>query len=740
MRIRTIFINALIVIFFLLLSSLNAQIKSSSPAVVLSNDLVRFEFEGENMGLSGMIDLTANVNHIQPVEGKHTLWEVNFGRGTQERAMSNTRFPCTVYRVDNLPDGTQKATFEWLNLEWMREEKAVNVRVTVELPRNSGIATWRINVDNECDYWGLKEVNFPRFNGYLKSGDYDVAFPRRNWGKLFKNCTEELSFEYPYGWQMPLQFLCAMKGKNAIYMATEDPQAWYKKFTINPGKEFTVKTFVEDMCVPGSDHKDPFPVKVGVYQGGWLDGCKMYRNFAVTAPWTSEGKVNQRASMPEALKNVGLWMIVSNYIGPESGTLAEKDKPLLDAQKYFDVPLAAHWYNWHVIKFDNNYPHYLPTKPGVPDQVRDLVSHGLMIMPYINGRIVDTFNDDFNQYLPYATKDQMGKPHLEIYGTESGRLTSMCVATEFWQNKVAEIVKQLGSEVGVDAVYIDQIAAGGPRLCFDKSHGHPLGGGHWWVDGYRQLLKKVQQVAHSEGRNMTITTECAAEPFMDGVDAFLIWVMRDERDIPMMTSVYSGYSIYFTSPARFDKGDRSWIMVQGRDFTWGCQNGWMSPQELLSPEHAKKAEYLKKIGKYRVATKKFLTYGELAGLVEPTNRIETVTECWPNHNGEDKNATLPSAQGAIWKSEDGSLGIFLVNYLERENTIEYTIDPAAYGIESCGKCPFKISTITIDGNSGETAMATCPIKRSEKLGPYEIKVLEIVKGCLGSNCPHEKKN
>ncbi len=700
----------------------------SVSAVGFGNDQVQFEFEEDYMGLAAMIDRISGVNHVQAVGGRHSLWQITFRRGTQEHSLSNTSNPCTSYRIENLENGTQRLILEWKGMDWWREKAAVDVTVTVDLPANTGIAEWRIQVENRCDFWGLWDVQFPKFNGFLKSGAYDVAFPRRNWGKLFKNCAENLTYDYPMGWGMPMQFLCAVQDDNGVYMAAHDPKAWTKEFSIEPGKEFRIKTYAEDMGVPGSDFRAPFPAMAGVYRGGWMRGCKIYRQFALTAPWTSKGKVSQRDGMPQALKDVGLWMIVGQYIGPEKGTILDRNKPLIDAAEYFDVPIASHWYNWHQIAFDNNYPHYFPTKQGIPEQARDLVKRGQIIMPYINGRIVDTFNEDFEEFRPFATKDQLGMPYLEIYGTSSGRLTPMCTYTEFWQDKVAEIIRRLGDEVGVNAVYIDQIAAGNSVLCFDKSHGHPIGGGGWWVDGYREMLKKVQEAAHADGRNMIITTECAAEPYMDGVDAFLIWVKRDERSIPMMTAVYSGYSIYFSSPAWFQHGDRAWIMAQGRDFTWGCQNGWMSPSELLRPEHANKAAYLKQVGKYRVATKKFLTYGELVDLVEPTNHIETVTEFWPDHSGNPKNATLPSAQGAIWKAEDGSLGIFLVNYLNEENTIDFTIDPLEYGLAATREGTseaYRLTRIKPEGNYTEGTTPRGTIQRSETLGPWEIRVLEI---------------
>jgi hypothetical protein len=210
---------------------------------------------------------------------------------------------------------------------------------------------------------------------------------------------------------------------------------------------------------------------------------------------------------------------------------------------------------------------------------------------------------------------------------------------------------------------------------------------------------------------------------MDGVDAFLTWIKPDERSIPMITAVYSGYSLYFGSPAWFEQGDRAWITAQGRSFLWGSQNGWMG-FELFKPEHAQKAAYLKKVGMYRAAAKKFLTFGELVDLIEPTNSVETITEVWPDHENKPRNATLPSIQGAVWKAEDGTLGVFLANYLDKDNMIEFAVDPSAYGLKS-GSAGFTIARICPEGNQNEGTVPSGIIKRTETLGPWEIRVLEI---------------
>ena len=349
------------------------------------------------------------------------------------------------------------------------------------------------------------------------------------------------------------------------------------------------------------------------------------------------------------------------------------------------------------------------------------MENDLLMMPYINGWAIDDKIPDLSRFNPSLVKTQTGLPFARIFGTQSGRLTVVCPTAPMWHRTMTDLVDRLGNS-GLNGVYIDCIASVPPTLCFDKSHGHPLGGGSWWVKGYRELLKKVQEVAHRDGRNMVITSECNEEMFMDGLDAFLVWIKRDDREIPMMSAVYSGYTLYFSSPHFLDTGDRSFMMCQGRDFIWGCQNGWMG-FDLLKPEHNAKAEYLKRIGQYRIAGKKFLTYGELVGIVNPENHIPNVTEIWKDQRGTPRNATLCGALGTIWKSQDGHLGIFMVNFLDSESSLVHTIDPLEYGIESGNG--FEIKRVFPGGEYSETRVTGGKIIRTDRLQPREIRIVEI---------------
>ena len=191
--------------------------------IVLENDYVRFEFEEANMGLKAMTDKVNGINHIHPVKGRHLLWELHFRSGAQKLTLNNNEFPCSTVVKEELKDGTQRLILTWKNFRVHREDWVHTITVTVELPKNSGVAQWSINADNNSHYWGLWEVRFPYVTGYLEEGKYDVATSLRVWGKLFKNLNRPLSSRYPRStWQM--QFLSANRGNMGVYMAALDGQ------------------------------------------------------------------------------------------------------------------------------------------------------------------------------------------------------------------------------------------------------------------------------------------------------------------------------------------------------------------------------------------------------------------------------------------------------------------------------------------------------------------------------------
>ena len=120
----------------------NSQAVDPAKGLVLANDYVRLEFEPGGMGLRAMVDLKSGRNHLQPGQEKATLWEVTLGRGTLNKPATNNYKPCNYARIDTLPGNVRRAVMEWNGLRWWLEDKSLTIRVTVDLPPDSGIAQW----------------------------------------------------------------------------------------------------------------------------------------------------------------------------------------------------------------------------------------------------------------------------------------------------------------------------------------------------------------------------------------------------------------------------------------------------------------------------------------------------------------------------------------------------------------------------------------------------------------------
>jgi len=697
-----------------------AQQVDPSKGITLANRYVRLEFEPNGLGLSALVDLQSGANHIQPVKEKHLLWQVSLARGTQIEKVDNNFAPCNYARLEELPGGLQRATLEWNDLKWWHEDRILSVRVTIDLPPDSGIARWRISVSNKSDYWGLWSVAFPDVNGLPESGKYDLARPAfGSGGQLLRACRSKIQARYPDGgW--PMQFLALSRSRDSIYFATMDSEARAKDFVVDPSDSaMSIVHYPENMGVPGSDYAGYYPIEFGVYQGGWLEAAQRYRRWALEQKWAQGGKLSQRADVPEILKNVGVWLMDDWVWSGAEGTPQQMDAPLLEAQKWLGVPIGLHWYNWHHMKFDNEYPHFLPPKAGFAERVKDLVDQGVLVMPYINGTSADFNIPDFDRFGPHAIVDEAGGYKMYFYGETSGRLLSMCPSQEFWQNTISSLVNSLVVDQGVNGVYIDQIAAMPQELCFNKEHGHPLGGGHYWVDGNRDLLQKVRNFAERTGRHPVITSEGTDEVFMDLLHGYLTWAEPTDWEIPLMEVVYSGHTIFFGSPCDITKSERFFCYAQGQGFLDGRQNGWIG-LALFKPENSTKAEYLRQCGRYRVATKQYLVYGRLLGPVVPENPVPTFTEEGFGFGNKHKGA-VPAAEGRLWQAENGRLAVFLANYVDQPVEFKYHIDPAQFGLK--GK-RFELKEITPEGTTPITSV-TGTVQRAESLGPRKIKVIEI---------------
>jgi len=598
------------------------------------------------------------------------LWELALrAEGSSQRLSADA---AGLHRSLSLSAAGEAATLGW-RLDGEPGPLAIECKARLA----QGALLLTLAVKNTSATWALTEITFPQveFGALGGSAEDDTVVTSRGSGELRKAPllnAYRFSGLYPSGWSS-MQFAAYYDPKGGAYFAAEDPYASTKDLQVEtvsdrPALAMRVRWPAPDSGVPGNDWETPGHAALRLTGGHWFDAAQLYKVWARhSAKWWPADE--SRPDTPDWFKDVAMWACT----GGAPSECVEKVKKLAE---YVDVPTAFHWYSWHKIPFDVEYPHYFPTKDGMAEGVKELQAAGVRVMPYINGRLWDSANDDFkNEAIKYCTKSEKGEPYIEEYSS-GAKLSPMCPTTPFWQHKVQEIVGRLtGPEVGVDSVYLDQIAAASPRLCYDKSHGHPLSGGHWWTtDGYWPMLTELRKQLTERAPGKALTSECNAESYTNRLDGLLTWHFQYQDQIPLFAAVYGGKIQLFS---RAYKGDDQVAhrMKAGQSLVFGEQIGWLNPDLVLKNKET--GEFIREMARLRYELRDFLARGEMARPPRVEGDVPDVTADWA-WSGEWPITTSALQTGA-WQATDGRIAFLFVNVSEAPVKAKWAFRSSDYG-------------------------------------------------------------
>ncbi|MDL2287345.1 DUF6259 domain-containing protein [Eubacteriales bacterium OttesenSCG-928-G02] len=401
-----------------------------------------------------------------------------------------------------------------------------------------------------------------------------------------------------------------------------------------------------------------------IFDGDWYDATLLYREFVeAQAKFLPESNENGRVDLPQRFKDIDHWFMV--WTKPEEDNLfADR---IIEQSKIFGVNCGVHLYTWHEIPFDNDYPHYFPIKPTIRSEVDKLQAAGILVMPYINGRLWDTRDKGLEDYQftklakAYCTKDPDGKPYIETYNSKESdgsktELAVMCPSTAIWQDTMADVVGKL-FDFGFDAVYMDQIAAAEAKPCTDKGHSHMPGGGEWWVTSYETML---QRITKGMDKDKIITTECTADPFMKHIAGYLTWLWVKNNQVPAFPVLYSDKVMMFGRCyyAIFDLDDPGMRITYSQSFLFGEQMGWIQPDAVDEMPHR---DFFVRLVRCRSEIKRFLYAGEMLRTPEITSDLEPLAT-YKAREAYDKTIVYPAVNGSLWKSKaNGEKLLTIVN-------------------------------------------------------------------------------
>jgi len=281
-------------------------------------------------------------------------------------------------------------------------------------------------------------------------------------------------------------------------------------------------------------------------------------------------------------------------------------------------------------------------------------------------------------------------------------------------------------------VYIDQIGAAPPDLCYDPTHNHGRGGGSFWVDGYATMLSSAKAAT---GSWRILVTEDNAESYMDNLDgmlsltAYFPTVVGSPRLIGAFPAVYGGYYTSFGQEfyqSDIEEDPAVFTAKVATMFVLGSQIGWFSlsgtndtpPMAyyniFMDPQYNAEVAYVNLVCQYRQLASNYLTLGrympELSLEYSPelpmitSKRVKMPPPTGYNRGSDPMQGDTmawPPMSGAAWRNDRlGSLAIFITNNSFQSGIVQFSINLLRYGFPISNLIPtFKVYQIMEDGSS-----------------------------------------
>ena len=270
-----------------------------------------------------------------------------------------------------------------LNFNDPKDLKLKGLSVVCEIEFNNNLTHWSLETRLPEKGLSLLESEFPS----IKAGpigeipeDNVLHYPKASGVASQSPYTRGINYSEVYpNWRATYQMLGLYDKKGGLYIASHDPTGSVKTISTSTDEEkvsFQFNWPAPNMGLDDNGYKLPGKVVLGSIKGDWYKAAMIYQAWVKEqAPWWPPAP----SKRPSRIQDIAVW--VQHEAGGDLETLVEE---VLEFAEFMRVPVGFHWYLWHKIPFDNDYPHFFPAKDGFVKAVRDLEDADVRVMPYIN--------------------------------------------------------------------------------------------------------------------------------------------------------------------------------------------------------------------------------------------------------------------------------------------------------------------------------------------------------------------
>lgn len=666
-------------LFFVLISSLSfSQTTISSGRISVSIDNL-----GSGIAISSIKDNGTEVLNTTTNPDLFTLFIHNSASNTDESITATTGWG--GIQIASNQNSTDITLFQPANTNLSASLTAI-----IHIETTQGKSMWDLSVTGLGNDASLMDVIFPQLN-IAAPGNDTFLYPLYS-GRLTPNPGSGIDYYndaadatdnnvgiYPRGWGTTMQFFSYYNNNYGLYFGFHDPNASLKEFGVkneNGGIKIQCKSPIPDKTVNGNDWDFPGHFELDIFNGNWYEAAMIYKKWVASQAHYWAQDTPQRNIRQHKVGDIGVWLTTSDFT---AYSMNQMENTIQSSVDFYDVPVGISLYEWNYFEMDHYFPVFFPERTGLPDLINNLqTNNDLIAMPYTNGRLWDTGvggndSNDANAAAYYnsdgiasATKRANGTEYTQTF--QSNVFAVMCPTQTNWQDVITDAADQITHRIQAGAVYIDMVAASGPAQCMDATHNHPLGGGHYWRDGYRQMFEDIHNTIPQEA---FITVEGGNDFLADQVDAYMVQGWQTDHQVPAWQAIYTGkVQLFGTATGGSHYPYQKFYGRLGQGFIYGVQTGrqylGLSINPSSDPDKLMAANYVKSLSRMRYKLRNFMSYGEMKKPLEveavPSGtQIPAITYDvydWGGHHGL-ASVTYPAIQTSTWQNDDEVVVVFI---------------------------------------------------------------------------------
>lgn len=675
---------------------------------------------GRNQGdLVALTDSHSGQNFAAPVPAGAGLWELTLVPSNKALSPTNAR----SFRCDRLGGKPPALRLTWDGFE-VAAAPELRVEAVVRLEPGQPMSRWELAVTGLGEL-GLGQVLFPRVVNIPRQENERLAVPM--WmGQQTAEPRKVLAGKSGRGrrqqWAYPgilsLQCLAFYRQDGpGLYLACDDTAAFNKTFAFFGDAEGRLGCEVvhlpERLPALTTAWRLPYTVQLGTFEGDWFTAAERYRAWATNQVWARESRL-VRGQVPDWALNTALWV----WNRGRSPVVLE---PALALREKLGLPVSVFWHWWHGCSYDAGFPEYLPPREGAESFTNALAlaqAENIHALVYMNQRLWGMTTQSWTNEAAerFAVKGEDGKVHPEVYNTFTRQpCATMCMGTEFWRQKYAGLAERAVTDLGVNGIYMDQACTS--LACYDPRHGHPRGGGVYWMHGFQALESDIRRRCAAGREPVVLAGEGCGEPWLPSLDLMLSLQVSRERyaapddweTIPFWPAVYHPFAVTYGNyssltmppyddlwPAEFApaeplklldrKYSRQFCLEQARAFVWGQQPTIANFLPAQLTERAEELDFVMRLARLRSRAAKYLLHGTFLRPPQVRGPVATLDMSRLSiYAGRDGGLTafqmtsLLALAGA-WRAPDGNVGIAVASIADEPTRVTLDLPHARYGL------------------------------------------------------------